>query len=129
MKRVEPGRMVIHGVGVVATSTGVVVSVVVVLVVVSVVVVLVVILVVVVLVEVLVVVVVEVLAVGSGVYCACTYTATTPSWLLAGVGWQMRWVSLTMVAGAEVGVGRVANTQNKATAVVAVVVVVVVVVA
>ena len=123
----EPGRMVIHGVGVVATSTGVVVSVVVVLVVVSVVVVLVVVLVVVVLVEVL--VVVEVVDVGSGVYCACTYTATAPSWLLAGVGWQVRCVSLTMVAGAEVGVGRVANTQNKATAVVAVVVVVVVVVA
>ena len=104
--------MVIHGVGVVATSTGVVVVVLLAVVVV---------LVVVVLVEVL--VVVEVVDVGSGVYCACTYTATAPSWLLAGVGWQVRCVSLTMVAGAEVGVGRVANTQNKATAVVAVVVV------
>ena len=52
---------------------------------------------------------------GNGVYCASTVTTTTPSWLLLGVGEQVRWVSLMMVADTEVGVGRVANMQDNAT--------------
>ena len=60
-------------------------------------------------------VVVLVVVEGSGVYCASIVTTTTPSWLLLGVGEQVRWVSLMMVAVTEAGVGRVANLQNKAT--------------